>query len=95
MNKSIANLIDEITIRVSSTPSNFRMGKELLDTNKVEIIEYTPEKVTAKVNSSVKRKVEFILNKDFMNWKCTCRLNQKKFCKHSVAVGLEIIKRKL
>ncbi|MBI5324921.1 MAG: SWIM zinc finger family protein [Ignavibacteriae bacterium] len=38
--------------------------------------------------------MEFILNKNFLNWKCTCRLNQKKYCKHAVAVGLEITWRK-
>ena len=47
-----------------STPSNFRLGKEIFDKGEIEIIE----------------------------WKCSCGRTQKKFCKHAVALGLEITK---
>jgi len=92
--KSILKLLDEKTIKDSSIPSNYLLGKELFDNNNIEITEFSDEKVTAIVHGVINRKVEFILNENFVNWKCTCRLKQNKYCKHAVAVGLEIIRRK-
>lgn len=91
---SIADRLNENSIKDSSIPSNFRLGKEIFDNNKVEICEFSDEKITAEVYGGIKRKVEFILNENFVNWKCTCRLKQNKYCKHAVALGLEIIRRK-
>ncbi|TAL66810.1 MAG: hypothetical protein EPN82_16955 [Bacteroidetes bacterium] len=92
--KTISELMDEELLRESSITSNFRLGKELYESKNVEITEFTGAKVSAIVHGGTSRKVELILNKDFLNWKCTCRLNQDKYCKHTVAVGLEIINKK-
>ncbi len=75
-----------------STPSNFRLGKEIFDKGEIEIIEFTGNKITANIGDSQRRKVEFLSLSNKLQWNCTCSRNQNKFCKHAVALGLEITK---
>ena len=75
-----------------STLSNFQSGKEIFDKGKIEIIEFTGDKIIANVGDGRKRKVEFLSSLNRLQWNCTCKKNQKKFCKHAVALGLEITK---
>ncbi|MCZ7401737.1 MAG: SWIM zinc finger family protein [Candidatus Methanoperedens sp.] len=75
-----------------STPLNFRLGKEIFDKGGIEIIEYTDNKIIADIGDSQRRKVEFLSTSNGLQWSCTCKRNQKKFCKHAVALGLEITK---
>lgn len=75
-----------------STPSNFRSGKEIFDKGKIEIIEFASDKIIANISNTQKRKVEFLSSSNGFQWNCTCTKNQKKFCKHAVALGLEITK---
>jgi uncharacterized Zn finger protein len=73
-----------------STPSNFRLGKEIFDKGEIEIIEFTSDKIIANIGESQRRKVEFLSSSNRLQWNCTCKRNQNKFCKHAVALGLEI-----
>ncbi|MCZ7400249.1 MAG: hypothetical protein O8C62_11365 [Candidatus Methanoperedens sp.] len=73
-----------------STPSNFRLGKEIFDKGGIEIIEFTSDKIIANIGENQRRKVEFLSLSNRLQWNCTCNRNQNKFCKHAVALGLEI-----
>ncbi len=75
-----------------STPSNFRLGKEIFDKGGIEIIEFTDNKIKANISDGQKRRVEFLSSSNKFQWICTCSRNQNKFCKHAVALGLEITK---
>lgn len=75
-----------------STPSNFRFGKEIFDKGKIKIIEFSSDKIIANIGDGQKRKVEFLSSSNRLQWNCTCKKNQNKFCKHAVALGLEITK---
>lgn len=75
-----------------STASNFRLGKEIFDKGEIEIIEFTSDKIIANIGDSQRRKVEFLSSSNRLQWNCTCSRNQNKFCKHAVALGLEITK---
>ena len=75
-----------------STPSNFQSGKEIFDKGRIEIIEFTGDKIIANVGDGQRRKVEFLSSSNGFQWNCTCKKNQKNFCKHAVALGLEITK---
>ena len=75
-----------------STPSNFRLGKEIFDKGEVEIIEFTENKIVANIGDGQTRKVEFLFSSNRLQWNCTCKRNQDKLCKHAVALGLEITK---
>jgi uncharacterized Zn finger protein len=84
-------LIEE-DIRNLSTPSSFRLGKELFEKGGVEIRKSKGHTMTARVGGDLKRTVEFAWAGEGFQWRCTCRKNQKKFCKHAVALGLESMK---
>ncbi|MCZ7382947.1 MAG: hypothetical protein O8C64_15430 [Candidatus Methanoperedens sp.] len=73
-----------------STPSNFRLGKEIFDKGEIEIIEFASDKIIANIGDSQRRKVEFLSSSNRLQWNCTCKRNQNKFCKHAIALGLEI-----
>jgi uncharacterized Zn finger protein len=75
-----------------STPSNFQSGKEIYDKGRIEIIEFSSDKIIANISNGQRRKVEFLSSSNGLQWNCTCKKNQKKFCKHAVALGLEITK---
>lgn len=92
--KSLSDVMNENNLKDYSLPSNFQLGKELFESGNVEIRKYYLRRVFAIVHSDTKRKVEFVLNEGLLDWKCTCRLNQTLYCKHAVAVGLEILSRK-
>ncbi len=73
-----------------STPSSFHLGKEIFDKGEIEIIEFTSDKIIANIGESQRRKVEFLSSSNRLQWNCTCKKNQDKFCKHAVALGFEI-----
>ncbi len=84
---------DEVKAMIKlSTPSNFRLGKEIFDKGEIEIIEFTGNKIMANIGDNQRRKVEFISSSNKLQWNCTCNRYQNKFCKHAVALGLEITK---
>lgn len=93
---TIADLMEEGTIRKLATPSNFRLGKQIADANGVEFTEFSPMKIVAKVAMPgiVKRTVTFTFGKDGLHYKCTCSNKPNHFCKHCVATGLEAGKEK-
>jgi uncharacterized Zn finger protein len=84
---------DEVKAMIKlSTPLNFRLGKEIFDKGEIEIIEFTGDKIIANIGDGQRRKVEFLSSSNKFQWNCTCKRNQNRFCKHAVALGLEITK---
>ena len=86
--------ISENLISSLATPSNYRLGKELFDAKEVEITEITASHVIAHVGGTdtQRRKVELQDTSEGLSWRCTCISAKKKiFCKHCVALGLEVI----
>ena len=75
-----------------SPPLYFRLGKEIFDKGEIEIIEFADNKIMANIGESRRRKVEFLSSSNKLRWNCTCKRYQDKFCKHAVALGLEITK---
>jgi len=74
-----------------STPSNIKLGKNIFDKKEVEITEYSENKIRAFVLGGERRKVEFVSSQSGLRWKCTCKNDQKTFCKHAIALGFEIM----
>lgn len=87
---SIADLVEESAMRKLTTPSNFRLGKEIAGADGVEFIEFSPLKVVARVAMPgiVKRTVTFTSEQDGLHYKCSCSNKPHHFCKHCVATGL-------
>lgn len=78
-------------IKSLTTPSNYRLGKELYDNGEIEVLETTGWHIMASVggNGTQRRKVEILDTPNGLSWKCTCIGAEKQiFCKHCVAVGL-------
>jgi uncharacterized Zn finger protein len=90
MNRNFSSQEEVKAMIKLSTPSNFQSGKEIFDKGKIEIIEFTSDKIIANISNAQKRKVEFLFSSNGLQWNCTCKKNQNKLCKHAVALGLEI-----
>ena len=73
-----------------ATPSNQRLGRELFDGGTVRILESSAEKTVVEVSGGQTRKVEFLFSLGDVSWRCTCRREQDRFCKHAVAAALAL-----
>jgi hypothetical protein len=71
--ETITNLVDEKSLQRYATSGDFRLGKEIAAHGGVEIIEYSPLKVIAKVQPSggQKRTVELLSTEEGLRCKCT------------------------
>lgn len=88
---SVADLVEEDSIKELATPSDFRAGQEIADNGGVEFTELTPLKVSAFVNSPSSQLRTAILESapSGLTWHCTCSSNRAVFCKHLVATAVE------
>ena len=70
---SITNLVDEISLQRHATKSDFHLGKEIATQGGVEIVEFSPVKVVAKVQPTrgQKRTVELSSTDEGLRCKCT------------------------
>lgn len=84
--------LEEKHLALLSTPSNFRLGRVLFGEGAVAIRKRVGYTVHATVGGGVKRRVELSWTGRELRWKCTCRKNLRKLCKHCVAVGLAMVK---
>lgn len=85
---SVAELVDEATLHLLATPANFRLGHDIVAAGGVDLIESTPERVTAKVTGDQARTVELRATEQGLKWKCTCTSRKDLFCKHCVATAI-------
>jgi len=88
---SVADLVDEDSIKALATPSDFRLGQEIADMKGVEFTEFTPLKVVASVDTpAIERRTAVLeATPPSLTWHCTCTSNKARFCKHLVATALE------
>ncbi len=89
---SVADLINEELLSRLSSPSNFRLGREIAERGGVELAESAPEKAVVNVTppGGVRRRVTLTSSAEGLKWKCTCTSRADLFCKHCVAAGLVI-----
>jgi hypothetical protein len=88
---SVADLVDDASIKTLATPSDFRLGQEIVDMNGVEFTEFTPLKVVASIDTPATQRRTTVLEATpaGLTWHCTCTSNKAHFCKHLVATALE------
>ena len=89
---SVSDLVEPSTLTVRIAPANLRLGREIADRGDVELIEFGPLRVMARVGgtaaSGQRRTVELVSTPNGLEWSCTCTRNRSLFCKHCVATVL-------
>jgi len=100
---SISKLLSEDFIEKNALPSNIAYGKAIYERGAVEVIESSDGRVEAWVGGldgkvieggGSKRKVEFVASKTGLKWHCSGNpKNHQIFCKHCVALALELSKK--
>lgn len=96
----IAKLISDDFIKKNTIPSNIVYGKAIYRRHAVEIIDSTDIHIEAWVGGLTgkviegggsRRRVEFILSESGLKWSCTGNpKNHQIFCKHCIALALEL-----
>jgi uncharacterized Zn finger protein len=89
---SVADLVDAPAIERLAKPSDIRLGRKIAEEGGVELIEFGPLRVTAKVGgvpaSHTRRMVVLQSTPAGLSWSCTCTRNAGHFCKHCVAAAV-------
>jgi uncharacterized Zn finger protein len=89
---SVADLVEPEAVSHLATPSNLRLGRDILDQGGVELTRFEPSHVSAKVGgvaaADQRRTVELISGPAGLEWSCTCTRREDLFCKHCVAAAL-------
>jgi uncharacterized Zn finger protein len=88
----VADLVEPEAVTQLATPSNLRLGQDILDQGGVELTRFEPLRVTAKVGgvaaADQRRTVELVSGAAGLEWSCTCTRREGLFCKHCVATAL-------
>jgi uncharacterized Zn finger protein len=69
---SIDDFINEKSLRTLATPADFRLGREIEERGKVEILESSNSKVVAKVQPAGGQKRTVVLTATPQGLKCKC-----------------------
>jgi len=85
---SVADLVAPDLLPTLATPSNLRLGREIAEQAGVEILEFGPLRVTAKVTGGQRRTVELQATPAGLAWRCSCTRDRALFCKHCVAAAI-------
>lgn len=87
--KSVADYVSPEALRSLATPSNLRLGAEIARSDGVELVEFSPLLVIARVQpkGGQRRRVELRSAEKGLTWKCTCT-RSGLFCKHCVAAAI-------
>lgn len=89
---AIADFVEPNKIVQLATPANLRIGHEIVDQHGVELTEFGPLRVCAKVGHTASadqlRTVTLLSTAEGLQWSCTCTTRQNFFCKHCVAAAL-------
>ena len=73
-----------------ATPSNVRLGREIWESGETEIVGSTSALVVAKVGGGQTRTARFDVDGNDLRWHCTCRRDEPPWCKHLVALALDV-----
>lgn len=81
------DIVDEL-----ATPSNVRLGQEILEGDEVEVTSSDPGRIMFRVGGILTghRRAELWSSADGLHWECTCTSNPDLFCKHLVAAALSL-----
>lgn len=75
-----------------ATPSNLRLGRQIVAEGGVERLPAEPRHVKARVgkvpSAEQARTVELFVDDGELKWSCTCTRRRDLFCKHCVAAAL-------
>jgi len=86
---SVAELVDEDSLRRLAGPIGYRQGVDLAVSGCVQLASLGPVRVTARVEDLVFQHVELRSTGTGLNWSCTCRDGESYApCRHSVAVAV-------
>lgn len=90
----IADLVQDQVIKKLATPANYQKGQEIAASGGVELVEFGPLRVEAKVKGDESRRtVNFQSTGDGLKWKCTCTNDPDLFCQHCVAAAVATLDR--
>ncbi len=74
-----------------ATPSNLRLGRQIVAEGGVECLSTGPRHVKARVgkvpSATQARTVELVVEGE-LTWSCTCTRRRDLFCKHCVATAI-------
>lgn len=89
---SVNDLVAPNVAETLATPSNVRLGRELLDGGEVEMVSSAATNMEFRVGGRTtgRRRVELRSSTDGLKWDCTCTNNPELFCKHLVAAALSL-----
>lgn len=91
--RALADLVDDAVLRALATPSNLRLGREIVARGEVEFVDFGRFRVVARVGGGQWRTFELKSMPAGLRWKCTCTGRRERLCKHGVATGLAVRRR--
>jgi uncharacterized Zn finger protein len=75
-----------------ATPSNLRLGRQIVAESGVERLSTASGHIKARVggvpSAEQTRTVEIFVGEDGLKWSCTCTRRRDLFCKHCVAAAV-------
>ena len=93
---SITSLIQPGQIAALATPSNLRLGQQIVTEGGVEQLPAGPEHIKARVgkvsSAGQMRTVELFAGEDGLEWSCTCTRRRDIFCKALRGSGYRCVK---
>jgi uncharacterized Zn finger protein len=94
---SVVDLVEPGVLTRLATPANSMLGREIADQGGVEVAQFGPLRVRAKVGGVAaavqRRRVELVSGSNGLEWSCTCSSRKDLFCKHCVATALVVWER--
>ena len=89
---SIADLISPDALEALATPATLRLGREIAAQGGVEMVEFGPLTVRARVgrvpSAETRRTTELSARGTELDWSCTCTRKPDNFCKHCAALAI-------
>ncbi|MDF2460706.1 MAG: hypothetical protein K0S68_109 [Candidatus Saccharibacteria bacterium] len=85
---TIFELVSPPALESLSTPSEYKLGREIVRNEGVELEEFGPQRVVAHATGGQRRLVELRAAPEGLDYTCTCSSKLTQPCKHVVAVGL-------
>jgi len=89
---SVADLVEPAALDGLATPATLRLGREIATQGGVEMLDFGPLKVRARVgnvpSSETRRTTELRVEGRELEWSCTCTSKPDNFCKHCAALAL-------
>ena len=79
-------------VQALATPSNWRLGRQIVGEGGVRALSVSGETVVAKVGgvpaAEQTRAVSLLVSQEGVRWSCACTRRPGLFCKHCVAVAV-------